>query len=96
MLPFLHKAELHSEFDVAQTEPARIVGRKNRGRRGDDMQVNVGQSSPVELQGRPRSVGLERRAVSRTEGIELVISEVDRLRIVRLKGRTKPVQPSKP
>ena len=67
---------------------AGIVFRQNRRGGNDDVDVDIGKSSPVELQGRPKYVGFHRGAIRSREHIELVVSEFNWLRIVCLKRRT--------
>ena len=97
MLGFLHEPVFDSQLDVSETESSRtragggeagIVRRKNRRGGNDDVEVNVGKSAPVELQGRPNRVGFHGGAVRRSECIELVVPEINWLRIVGLKRRT--------
>src|SRR3984957_15511768 len=87
MLALLNKLIFNSKLQVADAECARSIRRKNRRRRNNDVKVNVGQGAPVEFQRGPLRIGFDRRAIRRGERVELVVPEIDWLRIVGLKRR---------
>ena len=52
------------------------------------MNLDSGNGAPVEFECRPAEVRLDRRAVSCTENIELVVTEIDGDRVVGLERWT--------
>ena len=54
------------------------------------MEMNVRQGAPIKLHGRPGRIHFHGRAVGGRERIKFVVFVIDRLGIVRLKGRTGP------
>src|ERR1035441_3412716 len=50
--------------------------------------MNVGKGTPIEFKSGAESIGFNRSAVGRSEHIELVMSEINWLRIICLKRRT--------
>jgi hypothetical protein len=90
-LGFFHEPVFDAHFDIANAEGSRTRATgENCSRGNNDVQVQVGESAPIELHGGALRIHLNRRSVRGGEGIEFVIAKSDRLGIVGLKRRAAP------
>ncbi len=80
----LHIGQATSLWASAGRQVDKLVARVDRSPRQNCVQLNSGQSAPIELKCRPDRIHLDGRTVCRTKDVELVMLVIHRHRIVRL------------
>ena len=98
MLGLLNKSPLESQLHIRNPKRAsphpsrqirRVIRRPHPTQRHNRMHLNIRNRAPVKLERRPHRIHLRRRPIRLTKHIRLVMPQIHRRRIIRLKRRPR-------